>query len=67
MLKQKELEQIRQKSKAEVLKDVRNAQQELIELRMKKFRGTTTNAHLERSMRKKIAQLQSILNKKDAS
>lgn len=67
MLQRKELDQIRDKSKTELLKDIKATEQEIVELRMKKFRGTMTNVHQIRNLRKKAAQLKTMLNQKDAS
>lgn len=65
MLKRKELDNEKQKATAELLKDVKAAEHELMDLRMKKHRGSVSNTHQERQLRKKIAQLQTLVNMKD--
>jgi len=67
MLKRKELDNEKQKATSEILKGVKTAEQELIELRMKKFRGTVTNTNQVRQLRKKIAQFKTLANMKDKS
>ena len=67
MIKKNELTQIKDKATAELLKDIKAAQQELMDLRMKKHRGSLTNSHQIRQLRKKIAQLQTVVNMKDVS
>ena len=67
MLKRKELDQMKDKSVAETLKDVKAAEQELLDLRMKKHRGSVNNVHQIRQLRKKIAQLQTLVALKEVS
>ncbi len=67
MLKPKELDQLKDKSVTETLKDIKVAEQELVDLRMKKHRGSVNNVHQIRQLRKKIAQLQTLVAMKEVS
>lgn len=66
-IKRKELDQLKDKSVAETLKDVNAAEQELVDLRMKKHRGSVSNVHQIRELRKKIAQLRTLVAMKEVS
>ena len=64
-MKHQELDQQRQKSKQELLKEVASLQHELMELRLKKKQATDLNVRLIGHKRKQLAQLLTLVQIKD--
>lgn len=64
-MKRQERDQLRQKSKAELLKDIEALQRELVTSRMTKDQRMMANVHENLSNRKKVAILKTFVAQKD--
>ena len=64
-MKQQELDQLRQKSKAELLKDARQLQSTLVDLRIKKPQSTDLNVRKIGQTRKQLARVLTLIQTKD--
>lgn len=64
-MKRQELDQLRQKSKAELLKDVAEVQRELVTLRMSKDQQVLSNVRAFGQNRRKLAALKTFIRLKD--
>jgi ribosomal protein L29 len=64
-MKRQELDQLRQKSKAELLKDAASVRRELVTMRMTKDQQVMTNVRAAGQARRKLAALQTFIRLKD--
>lgn len=63
-MKRQERDQLRQKSKAELLKDIAEAQRQLVTSRMSKDQQVMSNVRLAGQARRKVAVLHTFLRTK---
>ena len=64
-MKRQELDQMRQKSKEELLKDAAALQRELVDLKLKRQQAHTNNVRLMGQTRKKLAQILTLVATKE--
>ena len=64
-MKRQELDQLRQKSKTELLKDMGEIRHEIVDMRLKKGQQILTNTNAIRNARRKLAVLETFVRTKD--
>lgn len=64
-MKRQELDQMRQKSITELLHDITGIKKDLLALKLTRHDGKTTNVHSVLAMKRKLAQLLTVVSIKD--
>jgi ribosomal protein L29 len=64
-MKRQAVDQLRQKSQAELIKDAAEARRELVTMRMEQSQQVVTNVKAKGNLRRKIAVLETLIRLKD--
>jgi ribosomal protein L29 len=63
-MKRQDLEQLRQKSKADLLEDVKQCRKEIVELRVSRYQSASTNLRERHALKIKLAQILTLVGDK---